>query len=159
MTMEPKSWEDYVSEPYTIDRGPNFIVAGGLIFQELSRQYLKEWGGDWRKRAPLRLVYFDEMQQEAAGDRDKIVFLSGVLPLSNTIGYEDLRHLVVERVNDREIRDLADLAKALDEREEGFHRFEFDEHPSLIFLDASETEEVNEALQSLYGLPRLQRLD
>lgn len=157
--VEPKPLEDYVSEPYTIDRGPNFIVVGGLVFQELSRQYLQEWGGDWRKRAPLRLVYLDEMQEEAAGDREKIVFLSNVLPLANTIGYEDLRHLVLQRVNGREIGSLAELADALASIEADFHRFEFDEHPSLIILDASETEEVNQTLQELYGLPMLERLE
>ena len=45
-----------------IDRPPRYFLADGLIFQELSRQYLKKWGGDWQKQAPQRLVYLDRYQ-------------------------------------------------------------------------------------------------
>ena len=34
--------ESYTIEPYVIDRAPRFYVLGGLVLQELSRQYLKE---------------------------------------------------------------------------------------------------------------------
>ena len=50
VSHEPVS--KYVSEPYVIDRAPRYYVVDGLIFEELSRQYLKEWGGDWAKQAP-----------------------------------------------------------------------------------------------------------
>jgi len=35
-----------------------------LIFQELSRQYLREWGPNWLKEAPQRFVYLDRFQWE-----------------------------------------------------------------------------------------------
>src|SRR5260221_1277533 len=36
--------QSYVVEPYVFDRAPRFYILGGLVLQELSRQYLKEWG-------------------------------------------------------------------------------------------------------------------
>ena len=34
-----------------------FYILGGLVLEELSRQYLKEWGQEWMKKAPEDLVY------------------------------------------------------------------------------------------------------
>src|SRR5256885_6286292 len=42
--LEHRDPKDYVISPYSFDEAPLFYVLGGLIFQELSRQYLKEWG-------------------------------------------------------------------------------------------------------------------
>ena len=48
------------------------------------------------KDAPQRLVYLDAFQNELPPDRGKIVFLSQILPTPNTLGYENLEHLVVK---------------------------------------------------------------
>ena len=52
------------SRPTIADEPPAYYVLGGLIFQELSRQYLREWGGNWLKDAPQRFVYLDRFQSE-----------------------------------------------------------------------------------------------
>src|SRR5438105_12118020 len=44
VTLDHRSAQDYVVPPYNLDQPPAHYVLGGLIFQELSRQYLKEWG-------------------------------------------------------------------------------------------------------------------
>lgn len=147
-----------VSESYVMDRQPRFVVLGGLVFQELSRPYLQEWGGNWMKDAPQQLVYLDAFQNELPADGRKIVFLSQVLPTDDTIGYEQLANLVVQKVNGREIRSLDDLAAAAKEPVEGFHRIEVKEDPGLIFLDAAAVEKNREALQRVYALPKLENL-
>ena len=35
---------DYLIDPYMYDRGPKYVIFGGLIFQELTLPYLKSWG-------------------------------------------------------------------------------------------------------------------
>src|SRR5881397_2164713 len=52
VTLEHRDANDYVSPPYYLDQAPRYYVLGGLIFQELSRQYLKEWGPNWQREAP-----------------------------------------------------------------------------------------------------------
>ena len=42
VTLAHRPVESYVIEPYVIDRAPKFYILGGLVLQELSRQYLKE---------------------------------------------------------------------------------------------------------------------
>ncbi|MDB6155920.1 MAG: hypothetical protein JWL90_4373, partial [Chthoniobacteraceae bacterium] len=54
--------ESYAIEPYVIDKAPRFYVLGGLVLQELSRQFLKEWGADWVKKAPEEFVFMDRQQ-------------------------------------------------------------------------------------------------
>jgi hypothetical protein len=35
---------DFLVDPYMFDRGPRFMIVGGLIFQELTLPYLEFWG-------------------------------------------------------------------------------------------------------------------
>ncbi len=56
--------DQFAIEPYVIDRAPKFYILGGLVLEELSRQYLKEWGPDWAKKAPEDLVYLERHQSE-----------------------------------------------------------------------------------------------
>jgi S1-C subfamily serine protease len=151
--------EKYLSEPYIIDRAPNYYVLGGLILQELSRQYLKEFGADWPRKAPMDLVNIDRTQGETDGEvRQRVVVLSRVLPSDVTVGYEDLRHLVLKSVNGQAIGSLSDVPEALSKSERGVHRLEFLGDPSVIFLDAKAVEAAGPSLQRSYGLPALSRL-
>jgi hypothetical protein len=139
------------------DRAPRYFVLGGLVFVELSRAYLQEWGSDWAKSAPQRLVYYDAFQNELPEDRGKIVVLAQVLPTPDTLGYEDLQNHVVERVNGRTVRRLEDLAAAAKEPVEGFHKIELEEDPKWIFLDAQSVEANRDGLKKHYALPALER--
>ena len=158
VTPKPIDPTKSVSESHTFDKPPRYFILGGLIFQELSRTFLREWGANWTKTAPQRLVYLDAFQSELPKDRGKIVFLSGTLPSPDTIGYEGLNNLVITRVNGIEIKSLDDVAKAAQSPENGFHKIEFEEDPKLLFLDANQIEANKENLARDYGIPALQRL-
>jgi hypothetical protein len=152
--------QSYVIEPYVIDRAPRFYVLGGLILQELSRQYLKEWGNDWRKKAPEQFVYADAQQNELYKDGPKkVVFLSRVLPSEATIGYEEVQALIVKKVNGVALQSLSDLPKALTQATDGVHKIEFDGDPGTIYLDAAQVAEQGAMLAKKYRLPTLQRLE
>lgn len=157
--LEHRSEDDYVIPPYNIDEAPSYYVLGGFIFQELTRQYLKEWGGNWQKDAPQDFVYLDRFQSELypEGNR-RVVILSQVLPANSTIGYDDFSYLVVKKVNGKEINSLGDLAAAVKTPVNGFHVVETVDDPKQLVLDASEVAAEADALQKNYGLPALQRL-
>src|SRR5207245_8038660 len=104
----------YVSPPYNLVQPPRYVVVGGLIFQELSRQYLKEWGLNWQREAPQRFVYMDHFQSELFPDRNRrVVILSQVLPANSTIGYDDLAYLTGTKVNGQETKSLDYLSEQL----------------------------------------------
>src|SRR5215470_6154629 len=159
VTLEHRDAKDYVSPPYNLDQPPRYFVLGGLIFQELSRQYLKEWGPNWQREAPQRLVYMDHFQSELFPERNRrVVILSQVLPANSTIGYDDLAYLTVTKVNGREIKSLDDLAEAVKQPVDGFIKIETEEDPKQIELDASQVNAEASALQENYGISSLQRL-
>lgn len=149
--------EDYIIEPYVIDKAPRYHVVGGLVLQELSRQYLKEWG-DWKK-APERFVYYDRNQDELfrKDDRNRIVILSQVMPTENTVGYESLNALMVTKINDVPLKSLDDVETALQHPVNGFHKIEFEENPRVIYLDAQKVANEEPALMKSYGLPAIKR--
>ena len=157
--LEHRAEEDYVIPPYNIDDPPSYYVLGGLIFQELTRQYLKEWGNNWEKEAPQDFVYLDKFQSELfpEGNR-RVVILSQVLPANSTIGYDDFSYLVVKKVNGKEIHSLGDLAEAVKAPVNGFDVIETVDDPKQLQLDARQVAAEAEALQKNYGLPALQRL-
>ena len=161
VTLEHRDTQDYVSPPYSLDEAPKYLVLGGLIFQELSRQYLKEWGPNWQREAPPRFVYFDRFQSELfPGERRRIVILSQILPANNTIGYDEFSYLTVTKVNGQEIKSLNDLAAAIKQPiEGGFIKIETEEDPKQLELDAKDIEAEAANLQENYGIPSLQRLD
>ncbi len=159
VTLEHRFEQDYVIPPYNLDQPPAYYVLGGLIFQELSRQYLKEWGGNWLREAPQRFVYLDHFQSELFPESHRrIVILSQVLPANNTIGYEDFAYLTVTKVNGKEINSLGDLAEAVQHPIDGFIKIETEEDPKQIALEAAQVAAEAPSLQETYGIPSLQRL-
>lgn len=156
-----KSPNDYVVPPYRFDRGPNYVIQGGLLFQELSLPYLQSFGENWRTSAPLRLVYAaqhtDEYEEQG---RSKIVFLAATLPTRTTQGYENLGGLIVEKVNDRVIKDLKDLDEAFKNPKDGLHVIEFDTFPKVIYLDAFSTESDNlRLMDGVFRIGSLKRIE
>src|SRR5216110_1606110 len=160
VTLEHRDAKDYVSPPYNLDQPPRYYVLGGLIFQELSRQYLKEWGPNWQREAPQRLVYMDHFQSELFPERNRrVVILSQVLPANSTIGYDELSYLTVTKVNGKEIKSLDDLAEAVKHPIDGFIKVETDEDPKQIELDAAQVGAEAQDLQENYGISALHRLN
>jgi S1-C subfamily serine protease len=160
VTLSHKPAGDYVIPPYVIDQAPKFYVLGGLVFEELSREYLKEWGSDWEKKAPERMVYYDHYQSDLfPPERKHIVILSQVLPTDDSIGYEDLGALVVTKINDITLNSFDDVPKALAHPINGFHKIEFEENPNVIYLDAQQVADHADDLKTTYGLPSLGRTE
>lgn len=160
LVLEHRAAKDYVIPPYNIDQPPNFLVLGGLIFEELSRQYLKEWGPNWQKDAPQRFVYLDRYQSELfPGGNRRVVVMSQVLPANTTIGYDEFSYLTITKVNGKEVKSLADLAEAAKQPLDGFIKIETEEDPKQLELDAAQVAAEATTLQQNYGLPSLQHLE
>ncbi|MFZ4763974.1 MAG: PDZ domain-containing protein, partial [Roseimicrobium sp.] len=86
-----KKPSDFIVWPYLFNRGVNYLIQGGLVFEELSIPWLQSFGEDWDSSAPLTLVHVAKHTEEyeKKGLR-KIVFLAATLPTRSTQGYERL---------------------------------------------------------------------
>jgi S1-C subfamily serine protease len=158
VTMRVTNPDHAISESHLSDEAPKYVILGGLVFIELSRPYLKEWGAKWTSSAPQRLVYYDAFQNELPADRGRIIILAQVLPTPDTIGYEDLENIVVTKVNGHSIKSLADLSEAAKKPDGGFHKIEFEEDPKVLVLDAASIQSNADELKKHYSLPALERL-
>ena len=153
--------EDYLVLPYQFDRGPKYVLMGGMLFQELSRPYLDSFGNDQRGGAILRLdrIATSPEEYEEQG-RKKLVFLSLVLPTPSAQGYEKLGGQVVNKVNGKPINELADLADAFKSAKETWHVIELDDFPHILYLDTFNAERDNmKLLGGAYRIGSLKRLE
>jgi S1-C subfamily serine protease len=144
--------------PYVFGRGPDYVIVGGFVFQELTRPYLASWG-DWTRRAPPRILVAidrDNDEEAAAGPR-RIVLLSSVLPDTANLGYQELRDQIVERVNGKPIANLQDLRKAFAAATRDFHVVDFlaGQAAVRVVIDAAEASASEKRLQQAYGVERL----
>jgi hypothetical protein len=152
--------EDDPVPPFLADSPPRYFILGGLVLQELSLPYLREYGSDWSVKAPISLVHYQKNQYTLdLGEREKIVLLSKVLQTSRGMGYESLRDLVIIRINNQPIRRLGDVPKALKFPIDGFHKIEFEDPPRAIYVDPEELAGINQEIRQRYGLPALHNLD
>jgi S1-C subfamily serine protease len=128
---------------------PDFVVAGGLVFQELSAPYLQSFP-NWRLASPPRLLVAYELDADwPTSEHPKTVVLTVVLPDPANLGYQELHDLIVDSVNGVLLRRLDDLRDALKKPVGPNHIIEF--HPGQgvrrIVLDASEVEAATTRVQ------------
>jgi S1-C subfamily serine protease len=153
--------DDYLVLPYLFDKGPRYVLVGGLLFQELSRPYLDAFGEEQRGGAILRLARIaahpDKYEEEG---RKKLVFLSLVLPTPSAQGYDKLGGQVISKVNGKAISDLNDLAEAFKSAKDTWHVIELDEFPHILYLDTFNAERDNmRLLGGAYRIGSLKRLE
>lgn len=150
---------DRLVPDYLFDTPPNFLVKGGLIFQELSRPLLEAFGEEWTSRAPLNLLDAYENPEKFEDSVSRIIFLSGSIPTPATVGYERLRNLIVHKVNGIEITDMETLISAFDKPDaDNLHSIEFLEENFTVHLDEAVSTQVDSMLLQR-GLTRLSRAD
>lgn len=153
-TLIREEENDRLVPNYRFEQPPNFLVKGGMVFQELSRPLLEAFGREWQARAPLNLLDAFENPEKYEDEVRRIIFLSGTIPTEATMGYESLRNLIVRRVNGRDILDMATLIEAFDNPDGALHSIEFAEEDFTIYLDEVAATRVDADLLRR-GLPRL----
>lgn len=143
---------------YLYDKAPNYIIHGGLVFGELSEPYLDSFGGN-RSSAPANLVTAagNAADYEAKGLR-RIVVLNGSIPSSATLGYESVAASIVEEVDGKPIKDLNDLAKALDDKTNDIKTIKLSRPPYKIYVSDTAAKAADEMMKKRVT-PQLRRLD
>jgi hypothetical protein len=137
--------------------GASYDVEGGLVFENLTVEYLRAWGKEWETTAPARLVetYFLD-GSDSTEERKHVVVLTRVLADPANLGYQELRDLVVESVNGVHLRSLDDVhaAFAHPNANGAFDvvTFTSGQAVSRIVLDAQEVKAANARLRATYEL-------
>ena len=160
VTLTREEPSEHLVPDYQFDRAPNFLVKGGLIFQELTRPVLEAFGKDWTSRAPLNLLdAYENPEKYEENNAKRVIFMSGSIPTPATVGYESLRNLIVKKVNGVEIDSMKTLIEAFDKpNADNLHSIEFLEENFTVWLDEAIATNVDSVLLQR-GINRLSRAE
>jgi len=138
---------------------PPFIIVGGLVFTELSTNYLGSLGRNWRDQVGAdtlyELVYRNRLGDEAA--RAKPVVLSTILKHASNIDFSVDASSILTELNGQPISSMADLSAAVEHAEGDFYRFRF-LSGAVEALNRSEALAAEAQLLQQYNIPSVQRL-
>ncbi len=113
---KPSDVEILLSPHQSLVRGrrehelPDYLVFAGLVFQPLTFEYL-----DVFDEEPPDLANYAYMQNIVRPDRRQVLLITSVLPHAINRGYQDWENSIVATVNGVVPRDMADLARILDQ--------------------------------------------
>ena len=139
---------------------PPYLIVGGLVFTELSMNYLgslgRNLGESLGSMTHYELFYRNHQSEELA--RAKPVILSKVLKHPSNVDFGVATRDVVTEVNGHNINSISDLKTALRSSTDDFHRFRFlsGAEEALNIADAHRAEKI---ILKQYNIPNAERLE
>ena len=139
---------------------PPYLIIGGLVFTELSMNYLgslgRNLGDSLGPRIHYELFFRSHQSEELA--RAKPVVLSKVLKHPSNVDFAVAAREIVTEVNGQTINSMSDLKAALRKSSDDFHRFRFlsGAEEALHIADARGAEAM---LLKQYNIPSADRLE
>lgn len=134
-----------------------FLIVGGLVFQELTRPFLRAWGNNWLGDAPSSLIYHWRYQNLMRNNPEEhTIIVSQVLADQANKAYEGISSTIVKSVNHKPIHSLSDLKEALRspifKNKEYFIQVQLDYGEGEVILAMNELEKASERIASNYGI-------
>jgi S1-C subfamily serine protease len=138
---------------------PPYLVVGGLVFTELSSNYLASLGRNWRRRISPEILYeliFRNRQSEVEA-RAKPVVLSKILKHPSNVDFSVGPPSILTELNGQEISSMRDLQSAVENTNDAYHRFRFLSGGEEA-LNRAEARTADHELMERYNIPSTQRL-
>jgi len=142
------------------DEEPQYLIAGGLVFTPLTREYIRSLDQEVGSPNGQQLLYYSQYAK-ADGlytNREEFVVLAARLPHPvNTYDQPFVRG-IVSTANGVQIRNLDDLSQAMTQPQDGFHVLRFDGIDHLLVIDANAAESANPEILARYGIRSSRRI-
>jgi len=138
---------------------PRYCIVGGVIFQPLSKEFLKTWN-KWWHTADRRLLYYYacHISDNLFPERKEFILINRVLPDQANTYLSDVHDRVVDSINNVKITTLNDVAEAVRKPVDGYHIIRIDGTSCPLILKASEMKEADRRVKEKYDIPSLMRL-
>ena len=145
----------YLIQSHAYDLRPRYVVYGGLLFQPLSLDMLAAY-----RTTDLRMRhYFDYfISEEIYKEHPEVIVLTNILPDPTNTYLASYRGSIVDEINGKKIRTLADLAKTFAETTDRFVVRMIGDGPPLV-LDPKEVEAARERIKTRYNVTAEQNLE
>ena len=132
------------------DMQPSYFIYGGLVFSTLTINYLKDWGGQWYRKAPVELVNAAKDNIKNKKD-EEVVILIRVLAANVNLGYHENENLIITKVNGIEIENIKQLVDIVENSRSDFITFE-DSRGNEIVIDREMADKSNEDILKIYRI-------
>uniref|UniRef100_A0A7S2ZMX3 Protease Do-like PDZ domain-containing protein n=1 Tax=Rhodosorus marinus TaxID=101924 RepID=A0A7S2ZMX3_9RHOD len=136
----------------TVDRSPPYVIYGGLVFTILTYPYLRQWDEKW----PENLLRA-ERQAAFRLRKAEIVVCSAVLRDKVNLGYDNLEHRVVEKVNNVKVTGIMHLYHLIQKTEGTYVRFLMQDDIVVVFSKEAADESERRVLGQ-YRIPNATNL-
>lgn len=137
---------------------PKYLISGGLLFTELTKAYLKEYGEKYKSSGDRKLVYLAEsFSRKMHPERSRIVLLSRTFPDEKNRAYQEFQDLILESVNENVVDSLDSLKSAILGNRQEFLIFRFSGNKIAVF-DKAELKNLDERIKALYSLDSLDNI-
>ena len=140
------------------DTPPPYLMIGGLVFTELSLDFLRSLGRDKRSTSAeiLYELFYRNFQDEDAS-RAKPILLASQLKHPGNIDFRAPLRSILTELNGQPIHSIQDLQTALKNPIDGYHRFKFSNHV-VEALEVENAKAIDQALMEAYQIPAASRI-
>ncbi|MCP4405626.1 MAG: serine protease [bacterium] len=128
---------------------PRFFIYGGIVFTPLTKNLLKQYGGNWPNNAPSQLV--SELGSWVTEERQEIVLALRLLAADVNQGYHDLFAWIVTEVDGQSFKDFDEFYQLVMESEEPYLVLRDEDYFELV-LDRQKADESHESILKTYRI-------
>ncbi len=154
VTAKLKPCWPFLIQANTHDVRPRFVLFGGLLFEPLSRDFLEAFGiGDLQ----VRYFYDSFVSREIFIDHPEVIVLGAVLKDPVNAYLEGFRNGIVDKINDKPIRRLEDLAASFAEPRD-YYVIKLINEGRPIVLERKAVEAARERIKRAYNVTLEQNL-
>ncbi|MGF1678736.1 MAG: PDZ domain-containing protein [Candidatus Methylacidiphilales bacterium] len=142
------------------DRDPPYLMVGGLVFTELSRDYLSSHGSNWQDQFDPDMLYELMFTRYLSAERLRLrpVVLSTTLTHPVNADFSVRQKAILDTVNGRAIHSMKDLVEALDSSNDDYHRFRFIQADRIEAMDRKAAAAATPDIMQIHRIPNDRRI-
>ncbi|MFY8216033.1 MAG: PDZ domain-containing protein, partial [Chthoniobacterales bacterium] len=142
---EPFPYSKYAN---AYDVAPKYLVFGGLVFQPMDQNFLN---ANTLENQRTRFIFDNFLADQLYREREEIVVLSSILGDPVNSFANAYIHDIIDKVNDQPIRNMQDLANALDQNADRYV-LEFLGGARPFVIERSAVDEARDRILTNYGV-------
>jgi hypothetical protein len=143
--------------PLEYEKDPRYYILGGMVFMPLTINYLKVWGKNWYRKAPIDLMYPVLNADKLDSDIEELVVLSNILPNDENANYNTALKLI-SQVNGKKITSLNGFVQTVEESKERYLNILFSDGRRVV-LDKENAIKSDLETMKKYGITKKKYLE